>query len=290
MKISNDFRVGVPIEEAWHLLTDIPGIAPCLPGARLTGQDGDTYEGKMKIKVGPVTAEYSGSATILEMDEANRKVLLSAKGRDSRGSGNATAEIAAHMEPDGTGTKVSIDTDLKVSGKVAQFGRGVMGDISKKLLGQFAECIEHKLATPEDDAAQVAAAGASTTETTATSAGAAADDAAGSAGAAVDTASGAVDAAADKASGGVSATGAAVGGAAVAGGAAAVAAAGGIAGKAKDAASSASTSASSFGADDDDELEALDLMDVAGGAVFKRLIPVAIAAIVIAVILWLILR
>lgn len=256
MKISNDFRVGVPIEEAWHLLTDIPGIAPCLPGARLTGQDGDTYEGKMKIKVGPVTAEYSGSATILEMDEANRRVLLSAKGRDSRGSGNATAEITALMTPDGSGTKVAIDTDLKVSGKVAQFGRGVMGDISKKLLGQFAECIEHKLATPEDDAAAVAAAGTSGTDAPVDS----------SASAAEGTPTGAAES---------------VSAATTAGSTAAAA------GTAASTASSSSASASTA-SDEDDELEALDLMDVAGGAVFKRFAPVGLGAIAVAVIIYLI--
>ncbi len=160
MKIENEFRVGVPIEKAWDVLTDIPAIAPCLPGAKLTGQDGDTYEGTMKIKVGPVTAEYKGSAVILEQDEASRKVVLEAKGRDSRGSGNASADITANMTPDGDGTKVSIVTDLKVAGKVAQFGRGVMADVSKKLLGQFADCIEAKLENPADVADKVAAAGA----------------------------------------------------------------------------------------------------------------------------------
>ena len=148
MKIENDFRVSAPIEEAWALLTDIPAIAPCLPGAELTGQDGDTFEGKIKIKVGPVSAEYKGTATVTELDEINHRVLLSASGRDSRGSGNASAEIVAVMTPDGDGTKVSIDTDLKIAGKVAQFGRGVMADVSKKLIGQFAACIRSKLDPP----------------------------------------------------------------------------------------------------------------------------------------------
>ncbi len=151
MKIENDFRVSAPIEKAWALLTDIPAIAPCLPGAELTGQDGDTFEGRMKIKVGPVTAEYKGTATITELDEESHRVLLSATGRDSRGSGNASAEITAVMTPDGDGTKISIDTDLKIAGKVAQFGRGVMADVSKKLIGQFADCIGSKLDTPAEE-------------------------------------------------------------------------------------------------------------------------------------------
>ena len=91
MKIENDFRVAAPIEQAWALLTDIPAIAPCLPGAQLTGQEGDDFHGQMKVKVGPVTAEYQGTATILEMNEADRVVTLKASGRDKRGAGNASA-------------------------------------------------------------------------------------------------------------------------------------------------------------------------------------------------------
>lgn len=149
MKIENDFRVAAPIERAWALLTDIPAIAPCLPGAELTGQEGDDFHGQMKVKVGPVTAEYAGTATIVEMNEAERTVVLKASGRDKRGAGNASADITATMTEDGGGTVVAISTDLKVSGKVAQFGRGVMADVSKKLLGQFAGCIEGKLESPE---------------------------------------------------------------------------------------------------------------------------------------------
>jgi carbon monoxide dehydrogenase subunit G len=145
MRIENDMHVSASMEEAWALLTDIPAIAPCLPGAKLIDQDGDTYEGTMKVKVGPIVAEYSGTATVVEMNEADRTVKLTASGRDKRGAGNASADIFAWMvEVDG-GTTVSIATDLKVAGKVAQFGRGAMADISKKLLGQFAECIEAKL-------------------------------------------------------------------------------------------------------------------------------------------------
>ena len=145
MRIENDMHVSASMEEAWALLTDIPAIAPCLPGAKLIDQDGDTYEGTMKVKVGPIVAEYSGTATVVEMNETDRTVKLTASGRDKRGAGNASADIFASMVEDGGGTTVSIATDLKVAGKVAQFGRGAMADISKKLLGQFAECIEAKL-------------------------------------------------------------------------------------------------------------------------------------------------
>ena len=145
MRIENDMHVSASMEEAWALLTDIPAIAPCLPGAKLIDQDGDTYEGTMKVKVGPIVAEYSGTATVVEMNETDRTVKLTASGRDKRSAGNASADIFASMVEDDGGTTVSIATDLKVAGKVAQFGRGAMADISKKLLGQFAECIEAKL-------------------------------------------------------------------------------------------------------------------------------------------------
>jgi len=148
MEISNSFTVDAPIDEAWELLTDIPEIAPCLPGAKLTDQTDGVYTGGVKIKVGPVTAEYKGSAEFVEKDPVARKAVINGKGRDTRGAGNAQALITAQMTPVGNKTQVDIVTDLKVSGKVAQFGRGVMQDISTKLLGQFAECLEAKIAEP----------------------------------------------------------------------------------------------------------------------------------------------
>ena len=145
MKLHNEFTVNVPPERAWEVLTDIPAIAPCLPGAELTGQDGDVYSGRIKVKVGPVKSEFTGTADFVVQDADARHVEISATGRDSRGSGNATARIVADMEPDGDGTKVVIDTDLKVSGKVAQFGKGTMVEVSEKLIGQFVECVEQTL-------------------------------------------------------------------------------------------------------------------------------------------------
>ena len=139
MKIEDSFRVEVPVEEAWKVLLDLERIAPCLPGAQLTEVEGDEYRGTVKIKVGPITAQYKGVAKIEEADEANRKVVLQAEGRDTRGQGNASATVTATLVPDGDGTTVNIDTDLNITGKVAQFGRGVMADVSSKLLGQFAD-------------------------------------------------------------------------------------------------------------------------------------------------------
>jgi len=159
MKLDNEFRVSVPIDRAWEVLTDIPLITPCLPGAMLTDHDGDEFKGKVKIKVGPVTAEYSGSAVFVQRDEANHHVEISASGRDSRGSGNASAVITADMVADGDGTKVSIATDLKISGKVAQFGKGMIAEVSAKLIDQFVDCIEQEL-LGEAIVDQVAAEGA----------------------------------------------------------------------------------------------------------------------------------
>ena len=142
MKIEDEFRVDVPVDEAWKVLLDVERIAPCLPGAQLQEVEGDEYRGIVKVKVGPITAQYKGVAKIVEADEANRKVVLKAEGRDTRGQGNASATVTATLVADGDGTAVNIDTDLNITGKVAQFGRGVMADVSSKLLGQFADNLE----------------------------------------------------------------------------------------------------------------------------------------------------
>jgi carbon monoxide dehydrogenase subunit G len=146
MELTNEFRVGVSVPEAWKVLTDVERIAPMMPGAQLQEIEGDEYRGIVKVKVGPITAEYKGKATFEERDEAAGRVVLKASGRDSRGQGNASALITATMTPDGDGTKVSVVTDLTVSGKVAQFGRGVLGEVSAKLLGQFVDALEADLA------------------------------------------------------------------------------------------------------------------------------------------------
>ena len=158
MELKSEFRVGIPVEQAWSTLTDVEFIAPCMPGAQLTEIDGDEFKGGVKVKVGPITAQYKGSAKFVELDEANRRIVLEASGRDSRGAGNAAAEVTAEMTPDGDGTVVSIATDLKVTGKVAQFGRGVMADVTEKLIGQFVDSLEQKLSEigDQDDAGAAA--------------------------------------------------------------------------------------------------------------------------------------
>ena len=145
MELKNEFRVGVPIEQAWGTLTDVEYIAPCMPGAQLTEIDGEEFKGQVKVKVGPITAQYKGVAKFKEKDDSQYRLVLDASGRDTRGAGNAAAEVTAEMTADGDGTIIVITTDLKVTGKVAQFGRGVMADVSEKLIGQFVESLEQKL-------------------------------------------------------------------------------------------------------------------------------------------------
>ncbi|MFN8026346.1 MAG: SRPBCC family protein [Acidimicrobiia bacterium] len=162
MKIEDSFRVDVPVEEAWKVLLDLERIAPCLPGAQLTEVEGDEYRGTVKIKVGPITAQYKGVAQIVEADEANHKVLLKAEGRDTRGQGNASATVTATLVGEGGSTTVNIDTDLNITGKVAQFGRGVMADVSSKLLGQFADNLKKDVLSGEAPTAPAPAAEAKT--------------------------------------------------------------------------------------------------------------------------------
>jgi uncharacterized protein len=141
MKLDHDFRVDAGLDTAWRVLLDIERIAPCMPGAQLQEVEGDDYRGTVKVKVGPITAQYRGVARVVESDPAQHRVVLHAEGRDTRGQGNASATITATLAPDGDGTRVRVDTDLNVTGKVAQFGRGVMADVSTKLLGQFVDCL-----------------------------------------------------------------------------------------------------------------------------------------------------
>jgi carbon monoxide dehydrogenase subunit G len=142
MELTNEFTVDAPIEHAWSVLTDLERIAPCMPGAQLTEVEGDEYRGNVKIKVGPITAQYKGVATFVSKDDAAHTAVLKAEGRDTRGQGNASAMITATLTPAGAGTKVVVGTDLTITGKVAQMGRGVLADVSGKLLDQFVQSLE----------------------------------------------------------------------------------------------------------------------------------------------------
>lgn len=148
MKIQNEFTVHVPIETAWKVLSDLEAIATCLPGAQLTSRDGDNYEGKVKIKLGPVVSDFSGTAIFALKDDAEHRAVIEAKGRDTRGSGNASATITAQCRGEGDTTVVSVDTDLKISGKLAQLGGSMINEVSEMLLGQFVNCLEGKFTAP----------------------------------------------------------------------------------------------------------------------------------------------
>src|SRR5207302_152499 len=141
MELTNEFRVPVPKQDAWALLTDVERIAPCMPGAELQEVEGDEYRGVVKVKVGPITAQYKGRASFVERDVPGLRAVLKAECRETRGQGNASATISASLHPDPGGTRVAIVTDLAVTGRVAQFGRGVLADVSSTLLGQVVDCL-----------------------------------------------------------------------------------------------------------------------------------------------------
>ena len=155
MEIADSFRVSTPIDDTWKVLLDIEGIAPCLPGAQLQEIEGDEYRGIVKVKVGPITAQYKGTATLAEVDEAGRRLVIDASGRDTRGQGNAKATIVVTMLEEGDGTRVDVNTDLAITGKVAQFGRGVLVDVSSKLMGQFVENLERDVLANQPDGGSV---------------------------------------------------------------------------------------------------------------------------------------
>ena len=158
MELNNDFEVAAPIDRVWDVLTDVERIAPCLPGAQLQEVEGDEFRGVVKVKVGPITAQYKGAASFAERDDAGHRAVLRAEGRDTRGAGNASADITAQLEAIDGGTRVTVTTDLTVTGKVAQFGRGVMADVSRKLMGQFADNLSDLIANADSEPATEAEA------------------------------------------------------------------------------------------------------------------------------------
>ncbi|HSL57287.1 MAG TPA: SRPBCC family protein [Acidimicrobiales bacterium] len=251
MELTNEFEVAVPVDQAWVLLTDVERIAPCLPGAQLQEVEGDDYRGIVKVKVGPITAQYKGTAHFLEKDDTAHVAVLKADGRDTRGQGNANATITATLAEAGSATKVSVVTDLHVTGKVAQFGRGVLADVSAKLLGQFVDNLHAMLDAEEEGAAD--SAGAVTAD----------------------------EAAAPPVTEPVAADGTARD--------ATVSAATGAAApadtEAADTAAAGEPSAPTVRRIQSAEPEPVDLLDTAGAPVLKRLVP-TIAALVILVLVW----
>jgi uncharacterized protein len=249
MKLDNEFTVGVPIDQAWGVLTDLELIAPCMPGAVLTGVEDGVYTGKVKIKVGPVTAEYAGTARFAEKDNTAYRAVIDARGRDSRGQGNANAVISAQLRSEGTSTVVTVSTDLTIAGRIAQFGSGMIKEVSAKLLTQFVECLEARLSAAPD--AQAGPAGG--------------DGAPGG----------------DGTAGGNGTVG---GNGTAAGSGPALAVAAGAQVPAVPVPAMAGAQAPQA------EQAPLNLISVAGGAIYKRLIPVAVAVIVVVIVIILVVR
>jgi carbon monoxide dehydrogenase subunit G len=148
MELRHRFTVPTSVEETWALFEDIASVAECFPGATVTSADGDTFQGTCKVKLGPIALVYSGSGTFVEKDEEAHRFVVDAKGKDKRGNGTAGATVTLTMTVGAAGTDVEVLTDLAITGKPAQFGRGVMQDVSDKLLGQFVQCLEDRLSSP----------------------------------------------------------------------------------------------------------------------------------------------
>ena len=148
MKLENEFTVDVPVDDVWDVLLDLERITPCLPGAALTnGSDGDgEHEGTMKVRLGPVTQEYNGTVQIQEADESEHRAVLQADGKDARGQGTASATITSTLQDEGNGsTRVHVETDMQITGRAAQFGRGLQQSVAEKILDQFADCLENEI-------------------------------------------------------------------------------------------------------------------------------------------------
>jgi carbon monoxide dehydrogenase subunit G len=255
MRLDHEFQVPVSAAQAWPILLDIDRIAPCMPGATITKVDGDDFEGTVKVKVGPITVTYGGTASFLEKDESQRIAVIEARGKETRGSGTATARVTAQLFDEGATSRVAVTTDLAITGKPAQFGRGVMVDVGNKLLNRFADCLAKELGSDSVAAPAPAPEGAPPASE---QAGVTADSQAASAnGSAPVTAPAEVGAAAGSASGEP------------------VAAA---------AASAPVSSPAPTREPVRQEAEPIDLLDAAGGAVAKRLIPVAGLAAVLTIV------
>ncbi|NUK50058.1 SRPBCC family protein [Streptomyces lunaelactis] len=146
MRLQNSFTVPVPVDEAWRVLLDIERVAPCMPGATVEAFDGETIKGAVKVKVGPFTVTYRGTATFKEKDESAHRIVLDARGKEVRGQGTANATVTGTLAERDGGTAVVVVTDLLITGRPAQFGRGGMAEVGDKLIGRFADCLSQLLA------------------------------------------------------------------------------------------------------------------------------------------------
>ena len=159
MQLQNEFTIPVPLPQAWQMMLDVERIAPCMPGATVDRVDGDEVDGRVRVKVGPVTLSYAGSARFAEKDEAGHRLVLEASGRETRGSGTASATIETGLSEQDSATRVTVHTDLNVTGKPAQFGRGIMADVAAKLTEQFAACLAQQAQAPAATAGAAGSAG-----------------------------------------------------------------------------------------------------------------------------------
>jgi uncharacterized protein len=235
MELEHSFTIPVPVDQAWQVLLDVERIAPCMPGATLESVEGDSFDGRVKVKVGPITVTYKGSAQIVERDETAHRAVIEASGKEARGSGTARATVTTSLVANGDTTEAKVHTALAVTGKPAQFGRGVMVEVAQKLLDRFADCLAEELAA-EAPAAEVPAAEAP-----------------------------AETAAAEPETGEAAPAPAAV-------------------------APAPATPAAAAIPRPRPSAEAIDLLDVAGGSVAKRVGPVVAGLLVVLVIVWLIRR
>ncbi|PSL06881.1 carbon monoxide dehydrogenase subunit G [Haloactinopolyspora alba] len=165
MQLDHQFTVPAPVEDAWKVLLDVPRIAPCMPGATLDEFDGETFKGSVKVRLGPISLLYKGQGRFVETDDAAHRLVIEASGKESRGSGTAAATVTSTLVADGDSTRVDVNTDLKITGRPAQFGRGMLNDVGSKLLGQFADCLARTLgegSTAEPAGADTASAAGTT--------------------------------------------------------------------------------------------------------------------------------
>ena len=238
MQLENSFTIDAPIEKAWEALNTPQTIAPCFPGATLTEYEGDSFSGTVKVKLGPISLTYKGKGVYKERDDAAHRVVIDASGRDSRGNGTAEATVVGTMTADGPDkTAVTMVTDMKITGRPAQFGRGVISDVADKIIGQFASCVASKLQAGDAPSEEASSEGSAPVPAAGSAAGAASSN--GSTGSA--TTATAPAAAASAASAAPAAT-------------------------AKPSAASTAPMKS--------EIDAIDLLDTAGAPVIKRLAPV----------------
>ena len=145
MKIENEFVVGAPVQQAWEAMLDLERVAPCLPGASIDEASDGEYQGTMSIKLGPISARYRGTVRVEEADEENHRAVMKANGQETRGQGSASATITSTLYEENGNTRVHVETDMQVAGRVAQFGRGIMQDVAEEMMGRFSTCVEQEI-------------------------------------------------------------------------------------------------------------------------------------------------